>query len=328
MTVKQYEKNTKQYDIDFARMEKMSKEPYIYYFDLFIELIVPYLKEIEAPVTLDADEYQQNRLRTLLLQIVNETQRRFNLGALEQNAKDVNTNIQRKSQASFTKALEKNIKVSADPENYESAAQQSKNIVSALSLGFSRQLQEINDRNSKTTATDLFLGQEQNLATTVLNRVMSGVSSGERWESIAASVLGSSEVKSGLKAIDDYDESMARKVSNKAKFIARNATSTIIGEYDKKQQQSAGVQLYMWQTAEDERVRPTHEALNGKVYSYDPRTKAPDSIQYGKSSYRKGQIVPQAKDPTYNSGAPTYPGQPWNCRCVAIALIPGIDYEI
>ena len=115
---------------------------------------------------------------------------------------------------------------------------------------------------------------------------------------------------------------------SKAKFIARNATSTIIGEYDKKQQQSAGVELYMWQTAEDERVRPTHEDLNQKVFAYDPSTRAPASINYGKSSFRKGQTVPQAKDPKYNNGAPTAPGLPWNCRCVGIALIPGIDYEI
>lgn len=60
-------------------------------------------------------------------------------------------------------------------------------------------------------------------------------------------------------------------------------------------QESLGVKEFKWVTAHDERVRPSHAKINGNIYSWDNL-------------------------PTVD-GVKTSPGQPINCRCIAIPVI-------
>lgn len=317
----------KRYDIDFARMERESKEAYKLYFQLFIDQVLPYLKTLVPGTTLDASEADQNRLRQLLQQITGAMQSQFNLGKLQKVTAETFQNIRLKSQKNFEKTLQAQITVAANEKNLTGAIEASKGLISSMSAGMSQDLAAIQTRSANQTGLDLYVQQEAAGGTAIASRVLNGVSAGERWESIARAVLGTANPKSGEAIVRDAPkDSEARKALNKAKFIARNATSTVIGEYDKRQSAEAGIEIYMWQTAEDERVRPTHKSLNQKVFAWNPSTKAPTEIQYGKSSYVKGRVIPQASDPAYNNGAPTYPGQPWNCRCVAVNLIQGIDF--
>jgi|GEM_PF-1110486 len=88
----------------------------------------------------------------------------------------------------------------------------------------------------------------------------------------------------------------------RAKFIARDQIETFNGNLNKFRQQQLGVTKYKWSTAMDERVRgnpdgrypharPSHWAREGETFSWD--------------------------DPPEGG----HPGEDYNCRCVAIAVL-------
>lgn len=145
----------------------------------------------------------------------------------------------------------------------------------------------------------------QRTADTIKDRIASGIVAGERHESIAKAIKSSIGLQGDERG----------KANSRARFIARNTVAKTLGEINKERQTAIGIELYQWQTAEDERVRPTHQDLNSKIFSWDGTVKV------------NGQTYKQASDPDFNGGAPTIPGQPWNCRCVALAYIPELDGE-
>lgn len=55
----------------------------------------------------------------------------------------------------------------------------------------------------------------------------------------------------------------------RAKLIARDQTSKLNASLTKLRQQELGVEEYVWQTAGDERVRPSHRAHDGKKFQWD-----------------------------------------------------------
>lgn len=59
----------------------------------------------------------------------------------------------------------------------------------------------------------------------------------------------------------------------RAATIARDQIGKLNGNLNRVRQQSAGVERYRWQTMQDKRVRPTHQALNGeeRTWSQSPR---------------------------------------------------------
>jgi SPP1 gp7 family putative phage head morphogenesis protein len=70
-------------------------------------------------------------------------------------------------------------------------------------------------------------------------------------------------------------EAMAKQIQaltgiskRRAKFIARDQTAKMLSQFNGNRQQELGIKQYIWQTAEDERVRPEHAALNGKLCSW------------------------------------------------------------
>lgn len=80
----------------------------------------------------------------------------------------------------------------------------------------------------------------------------------------------------------------------RAKLIARNEISSLNADLNRERQVQAGVTTYTWRTAADERVRPLHRHLDGKVYQYGKPTGAEDGLP---------------------------PGKPINCRCVAVGIV-------
>ena len=80
----------------------------------------------------------------------------------------------------------------------------------------------------------------------------------------------------------------------RAKLIARDQVSKFNGKLSKLRQEESGVDSYIWSTSLDERVRDSHQVLNGTVQKWN---KAP---------------------------APGHPGEDVQCRCVAVAVIPGL----
>jgi SPP1 gp7 family putative phage head morphogenesis protein len=75
---------------------------------------------------------------------------------------------------------------------------------------------------------------------------------GERWEDLS-----------------DLVEHVGDVTESRAKLIARDQTSKMNGAFNRARQTSIGIKKYKWQTAGDERVRPTHHDNDGKVFSWD-----------------------------------------------------------
>ncbi len=159
----------------------------------------------------------------------------------------------------------------------------------------------INDvaTNFQTTTNRMMQG--------VRNEISSGIASGERWESIAKRL----ELSPASKRKVDGEKSVLNRAMNDFKFTARNTVSTALGQINRSRQESAGIELYIWQTSDDERVRPTHENLDDRVFSWDPAGATVNGVKYE-----------PARDPQFRGGAATIPGEPWNCRCVAIPFVP------
>lgn len=83
----------------------------------------------------------------------------------------------------------------------------------------------------------------------------------------------------------------------KAKFLARQETSILSANYTRARYEEAGITKYKWSTSHDERVRPDHAVLNGKIFSYDD---PPITNQ--------------------KTGARNNPRIDWGCRCLGIPV--------
>lgn len=77
----------------------------------------------------------------------------------------------------------------------------------------------------------------------------------------------------------------------RAKFIATDQTAKLNGEIQRAQQLDAGITEYKWSTCGDERVRASHRALNGKIFSWNDA-------------------------PLNSDGRKCHPGQDYRCRCI------------
>jgi SPP1 gp7 family putative phage head morphogenesis protein len=174
---------------------------------------------------------------------------------------------------------------------------------------FPSNTQEIID-NSVMTTRGKIQKNTKDLVDDIRGEISRGLTTGSRWEEIAKNIRGS---VSSLSAID-MPKNPLKKAVNRAKFIARNEVSTALGAINEKRQRASGVELYRWQTADDERVRETHESMDGLLFSWDGSSGVtPQGENYG-----------PAIDPIFSS-SPTIPGEPWNCRCSAIPYFQELE---
>jgi len=145
----------------------------------------------------------------------------------------------------------------------------------------------------------------KDIETTIYN----GVTSGLDYATIAKQINGIKDISSSFGKLD-----------NRVKMIARNETSTITSQINQKRFQELGVDLYIWRTSQDERVRgekggkypdakPSHAVMDGKVCRWDDPTVYADSLKQAKEGkWKKRSSI----------GAPLqHPGEPILCRCFA-----------
>lgn len=83
-----------------------------------------------------------------------------------------------------------------------------------------------------------------------------------------------------------------------AALIARDQVLKLNGALSRVRQQNAGITHYKWATAQDERVRHSHAALDGRVFSWAVGT----PIGY-------------------------HPGEDYQCRCVALPVFEDLPEE-
>jgi len=112
------------------------------------------------------------------------------------------------------------------------------------------------------------------------------------------------------------------KRMSRAEFLVRNEIGRLNGLLTRKRFLSAGLYFYIWNTANDERVRgrpkgrypfaiPSHWEMQGKICRWDNDT------VYAEENSRdeKGELI--WKERTYKMPK-IIPGQDWLCRCTAL----------
>lgn len=78
----------------------------------------------------------------------------------------------------------------------------------------------------------------------------------------------------------------------RARLIARDQVSKLNGAITELRYNNLGIERYIWQTREDDRVRPTHQENEGKTFTW--------------------------ASPPVETG---HPGHDINCRCIALPII-------
>ncbi len=84
---------------------------------------------------------------------------------------------------------------------------------------------------------------------------------------------------------------------SRAELIARDQTLKGNADLTRVRHEAAGIERYAWSTSRDERVRPMHQELEGRIFSLD------------------------AAPVTNERGDRNHPGGDFQCRCVAIPIL-------
>lgn len=240
--------------------------------------VMPRVKELQQSYEQENIVFRQdNSIDRIRIQRLLELASTSAFGSFDKNSllKKI-TDIYKSLGENYAKDLERMI-LSVAPDNLNA-------------LAISENLQRVLEESTNQTVQTL-LETQQDLVTRTQATIAEGLQNGQRWETIAKQLSSS------------VGESPAyRSAVNRAKFVARNEVTTALGELNREQQAQAGIELYRWQTSEDERVRPTHRDLDQRIFSW---SSSPVTVD--------GKTYEPAIDPNYNGGQPTIPGQPWNC---------------
>lgn len=99
------------------------------------------------------------------------------------------------------------------------------------------------------------------------------------------------------------------------KLLARDQMGKLNGQITEAQMQEIGLEMYVWSTSSDDRVRDSHAVMEGLLCRYDDATVC---------SYDNGKTwVPRP-----SNAVELHPGQDIQCRCVALAYYPELVSEI
>lgn len=129
---------------------------------------------------------------------------------------------------------------------------------------------------------------KQRISTTI----MTNVQSGERSTNLITQIK------------EDFNVSESR-----AKLIARDQTSKLNGSLVKARAEAVGSKTYIWSAVGDERSRPDHTAMNGKLCKMDDPTVFSDDD--GKTWKKRKSI----------GGVEAHPTEPINCRCNMLPVV-------
>ena len=142
----------------------------------------------------------------------------------------------------------------------------------------------------------------------------------EYFQRVETIVLGG--MKSGLAptAIAKQIQEQTGVSARRAKLIARDQVSQLNSDLTRQRQTAAGIEFYRVETANDQRVSgdPSGKYPNAKISCYGI---AKQDIGYGPGVYKVSEGA------TWRGVTNLHPGKHHPlCRCVGIALIPGVNY--
>jgi SPP1 gp7 family putative phage head morphogenesis protein len=106
------------------------------------------------------------------------------------------------------------------------------------------------------------------------------------------------------KTVDELRDRIEERIDvsrSKADLLARDQVLTLNAQITQERHKAAGIEAYIWTTANDERVRDSHEEVDGEKFYWD--------------------------DPPEIDGERVHPGEPINCRCVPFPILPELDED-
>jgi SPP1 gp7 family putative phage head morphogenesis protein len=107
--------------------------------------------------------------------------------------------------------------------------------------------------------------------------------------------------------------------AGRANLIARDQIGKLNGQVTQSRMESLGLELYVWSTSGDERVRDSHAELEGKLCRWD------DSTVYSEDSGKTWKDRP-------SDWCQLHPGYDIQCRCTALSywdeLVGEVDQQI
>ena len=118
------------------------------------------------------------------------------------------------------------------------------------------------------------------------------------------------------KILKDEIKKATQGLSDKhCKLLARDQMGKLNGQITQNQMQELGLDLYVWSTAYDDRVRDSHALMEGLLCRWDDASVC---------SYDNGKTWVDRP-----SGAvQLHPGQDIQCRCVALSFFPELQAEV
>lgn len=111
------------------------------------------------------------------------------------------------------------------------------------------------------------------------------------------------------------DEAVGHYSYSKAMTIARTETGKLNMAISKAQMEEAGIDKYEWSCMMDERSRPSHEKMDGKICIWSN-----PNVVYN--------IKTKKTEPRLQSAVHLHPGDDYNCRCVALPWDELIEDEL
>lgn len=112
------------------------------------------------------------------------------------------------------------------------------------------------------------------------------------------------EIQKATSGLSDY----------KCRLLARDQIGKLQGQITQGQMTEVGLEMYIWSTSGDERVRDSHQEMEGLLCRWD------DANVYSEDGGKTWIDRP--------SGAVLlHPGQDIQCRCVALAYFPEIEKQ-
>jgi len=114
----------------------------------------------------------------------------------------------------------------------------------------------------------------------------------------------------GLSEIEADIRDRVPMTRRRAKLIARNEVGNLSGALNKAEAERLDLPTYQWFSGRDERVRPSHRAMDGKICRWDDATVYKDSVE--DTVWKSRASI---------GGVESHPGLPIRCRCTSASII-------
>ena len=123
-------------------------------------------------------------------------------------------------------------------------------------------------------------------------------------EGVKESVYKGLEDGRSAKAIGKEITAIGGVAERRGQFIARDQLGSVYGDLTKKRQENLGLKRFKWIASNDERVRESHEKIDGMVFDWDKGAAGP-----GVPLEVQGLV----------------PGEDYNCRCTSTIVQEDVE---